>query len=262
MSRAHAPLNSYGHARLYLHAVLPCFVDLLAQDAEARRIAQAWEARIVLRIAGGPAATLTFSQGRVAHAPEALPGADITLLFLSDGHLTAFFGGNAFAVPLPVWGAWKVGLLGGFSLLSDRLEAALKGEEGTLESPEGRRLHTRLTLIAAGLGLRPLAEYDAQAQAVLKSIPEGLAEFSIGGEENATVWFENRIGMWTAGWGQPPRKPDVCVKFSDIGVAYSVLRDEADTYVEVGLGRIAVEGLVPLADGLNLAMERLRDYLD
>ncbi len=262
MSHAPTPLNAQGHARLYLHAVLPCFVDLLAQDPEARQVAATWEARIVLRIAGGPAATLTFSKGTVAHAPEALPRADVTLLFLTAGHLNAFFAGNAVAVPLPIWGAWHIGLLAGFSKIADRMEAVLEGEDRVLETPEGRRLHARLTLIAAGLGLRPLAEYDAMAQAVLKSIPEGLAEFSIGGEENATVWFDNRFGMWNAGWGQPPRKPDVQVKFADIGVAYTTLRDEADTYAEVGLCRITVDGLVPLADGINLAMERLRDYLE
>ena len=262
MSASSVPLNPQGHARLYLHAVLPCFVDLVAQDEAARKVVAQWEARIVLRILDGPAATLTFSKGGVSHAPEALPGSSVTLLFLSCAHLNAFFAGTAAAIPLPVWGAWHIGLLVGFSKVAERLEAVLEGEGDVLTTPAGRRAHARLTLIAAGLGLRPLAEYDAGAQADLKAIPSGLAEFSIGGEENAAVWFDNRPGNWTAGWGQPPRKPDVRVRFANIDVAYSALRDEADTYSEVGLGRITVDGLVPLADGLNLVMERLRDYLE
>ncbi|SDU23187.1 hypothetical protein SAMN05444156_2749 [Verrucomicrobium sp. GAS474] len=257
-----APLNSQGHARLYLHAVLPCFVDLIAQDAAAREVVARWNARIVLRIVDGPAATLTFRGGSVAHVPEALPGSDVTLLFLSAAHLNAFFAGNAAAVPLPVWGAWRIGLLTGFSKVAERLEAVLEGEGDVLATAEGRRVHARLTLIAAGLGLRPLAEYDVLGQATLKGIPQGLAAFSIGGEADATVWFENRPGAWTAGWSQPPRRPDVQITFADIDVAYAALRDEADTYAAVGLGQITVDGLVPLADGLNLVMERLRDYLE
>ncbi|HEY8965122.1 MAG TPA: hypothetical protein VIM58_01690, partial [Candidatus Methylacidiphilales bacterium] len=172
-----APLDARGHARLYLHAVLPCFVDLVAQDEAARSVVKEWKARIVLRVLGAnaPAATLTFADGAVAHAPEALPHADVTLLFLSCAHLNAFFGGNPVAVPLPVWGAWRVGLLAGFSKVADRMEAVLEGEEGVLADAAGRRLHARLTLIAAGLGLRPLAEYDGPAGEVLRSIPRGLA---------------------------------------------------------------------------------------
>jgi len=39
------------------------------------------------------------------------------------------------------------------------------------------------------------------------------------------------------------------------------MRDEIDTLAAVGGGRIRVEGLIPLADGLNFVMERLRIYL-
>jgi hypothetical protein len=49
--------------------------------------------------------------------------------------------------------------------------------------------------------------------------------------------------------------------FADIATAYGALRGEIDTLAAVGSGQIRVEGLVPLAEGLNFAMERVRVYL-
>ena len=130
-----------------------------------------------------------------------------------------------------------------------------------LATPEGRRLHARLSLIAAGLGLRPLADGDEVARKTLRSLPLGLAAFSIEGDHGATIWFDHGSADNAAGWGEPPRRPEVRVTFADMTIAYAVMRDEIDTLAAVGCGQIKVEGLVPLADGLSVVMERLRIYL-
>jgi hypothetical protein len=44
-------------------------------------------------------------------------------------------------------------------------------------------------------------------------------------------------------------------------VAYAAMRDEIDSMAAVGTGEIRIDGLIPLADGLNFVMERLRVYL-
>jgi hypothetical protein len=44
-------------------------------------------------------------------------------------------------------------------------------------------------------------------------------------------------------------------------IAYAAMRDEIDSMAAVGNGQIKVDGLIPLADGLNFVMERLRVYL-
>jgi hypothetical protein len=75
------------------------------------------------------------------------------------------------------------------------------------------------------------------------------------------VWFEHGAAACPAGWGEPPRRPDVRITFGDVDIAFSALREEIDTLAAVGGGQIKVEGLVPLADGLNLVMQRLGLYL-
>jgi hypothetical protein len=259
MSRA--PSSPAVLSRLYLAAVLPCLTDLVDQDPAARDVIGELQASIILGIIGGPAATISFNRGRVAWAGGRGATPSVILLFFSDRHLNAFFSGNKWAVPLPLWGGWRLGLLARFAQLSALLESALNGAPAALATPAGRRVHARLSLIAAGLGLGPLAAGDGPARQALRALPTGLASFSIGGEENATVWFEHGLSNCAAGWSAPPRRPDVRIAFADVEVAYAAMRDEIDTMAAVGSGEIIVDGLVPLADGLHAVMERLRVYL-
>jgi hypothetical protein len=248
-------------SRLYLTAVLPCLTDLVNQSADARAILGGFRGSIVLAIIGGPAVTIHLSCGQIASENRWGKTPSVILLFFGNRHLNAFFSGKRWAVPFLAWGGWRMGLLACFSKLAGLLEATLNGAPPALATSVGRRMHVRLSLIAAGLGLHPLAEGDLQAQKTLRTLPPGLASFSIEGEDAATVWFDHGSTGSAAGWSVPPRRPDVRITFADIHVAYAAMRDEIDTLAAVGSGQIKVEGLVPLADGLNFVMERLRIYL-
>ena len=255
------PPNAAVLANLYLSAVLPCLDDLAAQDPLARDIIKGVSASISLGIIGGPAATVHLRDGQVRWEAGACRAPAVALKFLSSAHLNAFFSGRTWAVPLPAWGAWRVGVLVRFSKLAQRLQAVLDGYPAVLQTPAGRRLHARLSLITAGLGLRALAAGDPAARQALEALPHGLAAFAIEGEENATVWFDHGSSDFAGGWGMPPRRPDVRITFMGIDVAFGAMRDEIDQLAAVGAGRIKVEGLVPLADGLGFVMERLPLYL-
>jgi hypothetical protein len=248
-------------SHLYLSAVLPCLTDLVDQDRESQALIDADNASITLRILGGRKATVVMEGGRIPWMSGSEGWSSVTLLFFSNAHLNAFFSGKKWAVPIPIWGGWRIGLLARFSALSAKLEAILNGDAAVLASAAGRRLHTRLTLIAAGLGLRCLAEGDAISIETLQALPEGLAAFMIQGEPQSTVWFDHGAADHAAGWSEPPRQPDVRIVFGDMDVAYAAMRDEIDSMAAVGTGQIKIDGLIPLADGLNFVMERLRVYL-
>ncbi len=219
------------------------------------------KASIALRILGGPGAIVSFDRGKIDCRAAAGAWPSVTLLFYTRSHLNAFFAGAKWALPLPIWGGWRIGLLNRFSKLAARLEAVLNGHQEVLATAEGRRLYARLSLIAAGLGLAPLAAGDAEAIRTLGTLPPGLAAFRIEGEPNSTVWFDLGIDTRTAGWSDPPRRPDVSIVFGNLRLAYAAMRDEADTMAAIGAGEMRIDGLIPLADGLNVAMERLRIYL-
>lgn len=248
-------------SRLYLEAVLPCLTDLSAQDPTARAIMGDTQASIGLRILGGPGTVVSFDRGTIAcHAPAGARSS-VTLLFYTRSHLNAFFAGAKWALPLPIWGGWQIGLLNRFSKLAARLDAVLNGHPEVLATAEGRRLYARLSLIAAGLGLATLAAGDAEAIRTLRTLPPGLAAFRIEGEPNSTVWFDLGPNARASGWSDPPRRADVNIVFGNLGLAYAAMRDEADTMAAIGAGDMRIDGLIPLADGLNVVMERLRIYL-
>ena len=248
-------------SRLFLEAVLPCLADLSCEDPAARAILGNARGSIALRVLGGPGAVVTFNEGRIAWSLVSPSWPSVTLLFFSYSHLNAFFGGAAWAVPLPIWGGWRVGLLARFAKLAERLEAVMNGHPEVLADFNGRRLYARLSLIAAGLGLAPLAAGDREAIGLLESLPPGLAAFRIEGEPNSSVWFDSAATPCVSGWSEPPRRPDVCIVFGSVELAYAAMRDEADTMAAIGAGEMSIDGLIPLADGLNVVMERLRVYL-
>ncbi len=256
-----AAVNPRVLSHLYLSAVLPCLSALATYDPVAREILGPATGTIVFRILRGRAVTVRLEAGAVTWQAGAAGDATLILVFLSDGHLNAFFSGNGWALPLPAWGGWRIGLQLRFARLAARLEAVMDGHAAVLATAAGRALHARLSLIAAGLGLTALAGGDAPAMGALRSIPHGLASFTIGGQADATVWFDHGSADHAAGWGEPPRRPDVTISFVDVDTAYAALREEIDTLAAVGLGHIRVDGLVPLADGLNFVMERLGIYL-
>jgi hypothetical protein len=253
--------NPKVRSRLYLRAVLPCLSELVEIDPVAREILGNTQGSLALRIFRGPATVITLQRGRIVCELNANSGGSVRLLFVSDSHLNAFFSGNKWAIPILTWGGWRIGLLKCFSRLAQRLEAALNGEASVVDSSAGRRLHARLSLMAAGLGLPPLAQGDHISQMTLRALPFGLASFTIKGEANATTWFEHGADHSAAGWGEPPRAPEVCIAFDGIETAYAAMRDQIDAVAAVGRGQIRVDGLVPLADGLNFVMQRLRVYL-
>lgn len=256
-----APPNPTLLSQLYLTAVLPCLAQLTELDPLARSIMGEANASIVFRVMGGAAVTVQLQQGRATHRLGSVSNPSVILLFLSDAHLNAFFSGAKWALPILIWGAWHARLLLRFSRLAERLKAVLDGDEAVIATPEGRRLHARLSLMAAGLGLLPLSRGDEVARNALRSLPFGLASFAIGGEQAATIWFENAPDGCTAGWSEPPRRPEVCITFRDAGIAFAAMRDQIDTLAAVGCGQIIVDGLVPLADELSFIMQRLRPYL-
>src|SRR5271170_3006964 len=137
--RAEAPTSAV-LSSLYLSAVLPCLTDLADQDPAARDLIGRLNARIALRILGGPAATLRFRRSHIDWQRGAPGWPSVTLLFFCERHLNAFFSGKKWAVPLPIWGGWRIGLLMRFSQLAAQLEAILNGHACVLASAEGRRL--------------------------------------------------------------------------------------------------------------------------
>ncbi len=143
-----------------------------------------------------------------------------------------------------------------------RVEAALRplplAEEQALPADQ-LALRVALQLAVAVRSVPVLGQLDPACRAQLAALPRGLALFSCGTIPSAWVWVDGRASR--AGIGAPPESPLVEIRFQSPATAAGALGDRIDQLAAVHDGRIRIDGLVPLADGLDLVFSRIRHYL-
>ncbi len=249
-------------ARLHLHAVLPALEDLVRLSPEARAVATGWDFSLRLRLGDAVATLISPGDGSLSVHPHADAPARLTLRFLSAVQLNRTFLNRRALPPLPTAGFWNVGRVGPFTKLAKCLDAALQPAPGALENDAVlRETHLRL-LFRVLLGAIPvLAEGDRVTQHTLSHTPDGTAEIRVPGL-GLSGWARWVRGRMTGGPGPAPGgAPDVVITFVDHETAGAALLGSLDPNAAVGLGKVDVRGLVPLADGLSVAMDRVERYL-
>ena len=140
------------------------------------------------------------------------------------------------------------------------LNAALQPAPGALDDPAFRERHLRL-LFRVLLGAVPVvAGGDPVSRHTLSHTPEGLAEIRVPafGQVGWVRWARGRV---TAAPGPAPDAPDATITFTDRETTDAALLGRLDPNAAVGLGKVAIAGLVPLADGLSVVMDRVEGYL-
>ncbi len=252
-------------ARLHLHAVLPALEDLVKVSPEARALAKGWDFSLRLRLGGRDGATATLvspGDGSLAVYPHAEVPAKLTLRFLSVVQLNRTFLNRRALPPLPTAGFWNVARVGPFTKLAKQLDAILQPEPEALKR-DAVLLDQHLRLLyRVLLGAIPvLAEGDPVARHTLSHTPDGSAEIRAPGLD-LTGWARWSRGRMTGGPGVfPGGTPDVSITFADRPTVEAALLGKLDPNAAVGHGKVIVQGLVPLADGLSVVMDRAEHYL-
>jgi hypothetical protein len=262
MSSTIAPFNRDATlAQLNLHAVLPALEDLVRLSPAAHALIARWDFSLRLQLAGGPAATLVSRDGRLTVHRDAATPAQLVLLFLSASQLNRTFLNQKALPPLPIAGFWRLAKVRPFTALTKLLDQALQPTPIALEDPVFREQHVRL-LFKVLLGAIPVVgSQDPPSRHSLGHTPAGLAVIRAPALELAGWVDWTAEGRLTSGLGPAPRPPDVVITFCDGETTGAALLGELDPNAAVGLGRVDVRGLVPLADGLSLVMDRVESYL-
>jgi hypothetical protein len=247
-------------SRLHLHAVLPALEDLVDASQAAKEAARPWNFSLRMQLAGGAGATMVPRDGRVEVHPHSGPKPRLTLLFLSAAQLNRTFLNQSAMPPLPMGQIWRLTGLRPFTALTKLLDAALQPTAAALEDPAFLRMHLRL-LFKVLMGAMPvIGEMDPPAMHTLAATPPGLAVIHMPALDliGWARWDGHRL---TAGADQPEGAPDAQIRFRDEATAAAALRSQLDAQAAVGLGQIEIQGLVPLADGLSVVMDRVETYL-
>ena len=249
-------------ARLHLHAVLPALADLAALSPEVHALAARWPFSLRLQLLHGPAATLTSpGDGTLRVTPGRDAPARLTLTFLTAHQLNRTFLNQGAFPPLPTGGAWRILNVQTFVKLTKHLDAVLQATPAALADESFRLLHLRL-LFRVLIGAAPIvAEADAVSRHSLSHTPPGSLELRVPslGLTGHLRWADGRL---TGTLGPAPSPgPDAVITFVDLPTADDALLGRLDPNAAVALGRVKIRGLVPLADGLSVVMDRVEGYI-
>lgn len=249
-------------ARLHLHAVLPALEDLAALSPEVRLLAARWKFSICLQLPRGPSATLTSpGDGTLRVTPGRNVPAHLTLTFLSANQLNRTFLNQGALPPLPTGGFWRILGVRTFVALTKQLDRVLQAPPAALADEPFRVLHLRL-LFRVLIGAMPIvAETDPVSRHSLSHTPPGTLELRVPslGLVGHLRWAGGR--MTGSPGPDPDAKPDAIITFVDLPTTDDALLGRLDPNAAVGLGRVEIRGLVPLADGLSVVMDRVETYL-
>ncbi len=244
-------------AHLYLEAVLPTLAELPSLSAEARELIQGWNRSIAFGIIGEPLTCLTFSDQTIRVETNA-PNAEVTLRLFGSIQVVRLFEERGFVIPIPTSGWKHLGEMRRFTALTKIMKPLLEPKE--VLSEEKLRAHVQLVLALSAKAVPILAKYDDVSQHHLARTPTGLLHLRIPDAE-ASAWIEWNGKTVLGGRGTPPREPDTTLTFSTLEIAQKAFAQNLDELIAIGNGSLGLHGLVPLADGLNLVMNRTSFYL-
>ena len=255
------PLHRKIRARLYLNAVLPAFEDLLAQSQEARDILGKRAFIITFQTAKRLSSSLQFKDQHCKFLHNKTQSSDILLHFITEEQLNKEFEKEGFRVPIPIKGSTRIKDIKTFKKLSALLESYLRPSEELLSDPKIHDLHVAMQL---GIALRAtieLTQHEQLSKMIMADTPNGLAHFSIGGEDGYSAWLDWKNGKLTSGKGMPTTSPHAHVQFADAKTALKAVGNRIDVMAAIGNEEIKITGLIPLADALGYVFERIPLYI-
>ncbi len=256
-------LNPAVLARLNLFAVVPRMVELVEFDQQARSIASTCSGSIELSARGLGSVRLVFRNGSLDVIRDAGGSADTGLWFPGPELLNKLFAGEK-AIPVPyVWKPWNLPKLVVFQKLAERLDAMLGDPEKALadsgDDPKTKEFLVRCMLYTALAGVKELVEYDEKLAWFSKSTPDGTFLIQVAGDgPQAHLFIRN--GVVTPGKG-PVANPSTTLEIKNLDIAWELLQGRIDAMGALGSCDIRMTGFLPIADNVNVAMDRLGAYL-
>lgn len=242
-------------ARLYLRAVLPALPAFVRDDAAARRSIRGWRFAVRFASTSGVATTLAFRDGAPEIDPPH-PGSVLRLLFLSDREVVRAFRRAGRPRVLPWGGLHHLARLPALTRLLGRMEEVLDPAAG--ESAGRSRPALRVRLLIGHLlpaAVAELGTHDPECRCDFAAFGDFVAQ--VAAPPVASGWIARRDGVMTSGSGEAPESVDLRLVFRDPDVALAALDGRVDRLAAWVAGEISIRGMIPLAEALTRAMERV-----
>lgn len=244
-------------AYINLFGVLGTLENLCALDPNAGALlTNKKPLSIGFEVKGGPAATITFKNGR-CRMEEGVEKCDVKLPFSSCEKFNGLLDGTTTPIPSKGFAHLKF-LLKSFVPLTDLLAKYLRPEPEDMKDPEFRAISTRLTLYTAAVAISQVANHDKSGVFSTGLIPDGDIAMNVNGDIGVTLRVRNHHMVTIKDRCDKPR---AAMTFSNLEIAGQLLRGEVSAMGCICDGSIAMSGMVNMIDNVNRILDRVSIYL-
>jgi len=249
--------KEYVKARLYLHAVLPLLEEVTKRDKQARDIVKKLSGVVQFSAPGGLYAQVEFKNGEVFVYPGREKRPSVILFLPTHKMLNNMFGGKGFALPIPIKGIFRMGLIKGFTKLADRLSFHMAPQTKPPIGDE-KTLITSLLFYAATFGAVIVGDCDETAVDIVKKIPAGTALIDIA--RGPSVVITKTKDAFTVKKGAA-ESYTAHLGFRNTDLAYDMFTGKLDFMAAIPLGDATLAGSLAMVDQFAQLMEKAGGYL-
>lgn len=244
-------------AYINLYAVLGSLENLCALDEDARALlTNKKPITIGIEVKDGPAATITFKNGR-CRMEDGIGPCDIKLPFSSCEKFNGMIDGTV--TPIPTKGFTHLGfLLKEFIPLTDLLSKYMRPDPEDLKDERFFEISTSLMFYTIAVAISQIGNNDEIGKFSAHHMVNGEILMSIQGGPKATIRVNNHRLLTIK---QPTDTPRALMEFSSIKLARDLFDGKVNSVACVGEGKIKMGGMISMVDNMNRILDLVGLYL-
>ncbi|MBQ8210198.1 MAG: hypothetical protein IJZ35_06435 [Clostridia bacterium] len=244
-------------AYINMYAIFGSLENLCALDSDARALlTNKKPISIGIEVKDGPAATLTFKNGR-CRMEDGIAPCDIKLPFSSCEKFNGMIDGTV--TPIPSKGFTHIGfLLRDFIKLTDLLSRYLRPEPEDLMDERFFNISTSLMFYTISVAIAQIGNNDEIGKFSAHHMVDGDILLSIKNGPKATISVKNHRLLTIK---KAPEKPRALMEFSSMKLARDLFDGKVNSVACVGDGSIAMGGMISMVDNMNRILDLVGLYL-
>ncbi len=244
-------------AYINLYAIFGALENLCALDEDARALlTNKKPITIGIEVKGGPAATITFKNGR-CRMEDGIGSCDIKLPFSSCEKFNGMIDGTV--TPIPSKGFTHIGfLLKDFIKLTDLLTRYLRPDPEDLKDRRFFEISTALLFYTISVAIAQIGNNDEIGKFSAHHMVDGDIRLSIKDGPKATIRVKDHRLLTIK---QDTDNPRALMEFGSIELARDLFDGNVNSIACVGEGKITMGGMISMVDNMNRILDLVGLYL-